>query len=64
MDEIFLTAAVYAVLFLYPAWRVFKRAGLVPALSVTVFLPHFGVLLAGVLLATMPWRMPVQGARD
>lgn len=57
MEDLIFTIIALAILLLYPTWRVFKRAGLNPALSLTVLFPYGGFLLAGVLLAVMPWKI-------
>jgi hypothetical protein len=44
-----------AVIFLYPGWRIFRQAGFPPALSLVVLIPGFGVLIAIVILAFVPW---------
>lgn len=39
------------ILLLYPVWRIFKRAGLNRALSLTVLIPFGGFLVSGLILA-------------
>jgi hypothetical protein len=46
---------VVMVLVIVPAWRVFARAGLAPALSLLVFVPFVGLFIAGVVLALRRW---------
>jgi hydrogenase-4 membrane subunit HyfE len=46
---------VTAVLLLFPLWRIHKRAGLHPALSLLVLIPPFGILLSGLVLAISRW---------
>ena len=44
-----------AVLFLYPAWRIFGRAGFAPATALTVLIPLIGPFLAMAILAFAEW---------
>ena len=44
-----------AVLFLYPAWRIFTRAGLAPATALTVLIPFVGPLIALAILTFVEW---------
>ena len=39
MMHILLSALVSALLFLYPLWRIFSRAGLNPAWSLLILIP-------------------------
>ena len=48
---------VYAILLLYPVWRIFKRAGLNPALSLTVLIPAVGMFVSGLILARSTWKL-------
>jgi uncharacterized membrane protein len=43
------------VLLIVPAWRIFSRAGLPPALSCLIFIPYVGVFVAGLVLALRRW---------
>ena len=43
------------VLLLLPLWRIHKRAGLPPALSLLVLIPYAGVLIASLVLAIARW---------
>jgi hypothetical protein len=43
-----------AVLFLYPLWRIFARAGLPAPLSLLVFLP-LGQVIVALILAFARW---------
>lgn len=44
-----------AVLLAVPLWRIFRRAGLTPALSLFVFVPWLGLLIVLGLLALRDW---------
>lgn len=46
---------VSAVLFLFPAWRIFGRAGFAPAISLTVLIPFIGPLAVMAILAFAEW---------
>ncbi|HIC82194.1 MAG TPA: hypothetical protein EYP07_14725 [Kiloniellaceae bacterium] len=54
MVVILLGGFVFAILCIYPLWRIFARAGLPPALSLMVFLP-LGGLVAPMILAFAQW---------
>ena len=43
------------LLLLVPVWRIFKRAGFHPALSLLMFIPGVGVLITAALLAFRNW---------
>jgi len=49
------TVIASAVLFLYPAWRIFHRAGFAPATALTVLIPFVGPLVAMAILAFAEW---------
>ena len=44
-----------SALIVYPAWRIFSRAGLNPALSLFVFVPGLGVIITAYILALSRW---------
>ena len=50
----FVSILVAAVLFLYPLWRIFARAGLPAPLSLLVLLP-LGQLIVALILAFARW---------
>jgi hypothetical protein len=57
MEEVIIQVIVMAILLLFPVWRIFKRAGLNPALSLTVLIPYVGLLLSGIILAASTWKL-------
>lgn len=59
MEELIIQAIAQAILFLFPVWRIFKRAGIEPSLSLTVLIPYIGFLLSGVILAASKWKLGV-----
>ena len=59
MEELIIQAIAMAILFLFPIWRIFKRAGLNPALSLTVLIPYVGFPLSGIILAVLKWQLNV-----
>lgn len=59
MEELIIQVIVTAILFLYPVWRIFKRAGLNPAISLTVLIPYIGILLSGIILVVSKWQFDV-----
>jgi len=54
MQDIIIGAIVSAILLLYPAWRIFSRAGLTPAWSLLVLLPG-GAIFTPLILAFARW---------
>jgi hypothetical protein len=44
-----------SLLAIYPCWRIFKRVGLNPALSLFIFFPGLGWWIAGAILAFSRW---------
>ncbi len=57
MDGIVGNVIGAAVLLLYPTWRIFSRAGLNSALSLTVLIPYVGILVSGIILAASEWKI-------
>jgi len=57
MEGFIIQVLVVAILFLLPVWKIFKRAGLNPALSLTVLIPFLGLLLSGIILAASSWKL-------
>ncbi len=45
------------VFFLYPTWRIFKRAGLNPLGSLWIVIPGLGIYIAGLILALSNWKL-------
>jgi hypothetical protein len=50
----FLGIIIAAILFLYPLWRIFSRAGLPAPLSLLVLLP-LGQIIVALILAFARW---------
>lgn len=46
---------ISGLLMLVPAWRIFRRAGQSPFMSLLVLVPWAGLLLAASALAFRPW---------
>jgi O-antigen ligase len=46
---------VAAAFFLVPVWRIHKRAGLLPALSLLILVPFAGVVVSSLILAFSRW---------
>ncbi len=44
-----------AIILLYPAWRMFDRAGFPPSVSLVVLIPGVGFLVALAILAFADW---------
>ena len=47
---------ILALIVMFPLWRIFKRAGFNPALSLLVFVPWIGILVVTAILAFGEWR--------
>ena len=45
----------FAAVVIIPVWRIYQRAGLPPAWSLTLFLPFIGPLIALGILAFSTW---------
>ena len=54
MAELLSGIAISAVLFLYPLWRIFEKAGLKPAWSLLVLMP-LGELVVPLILFFADW---------
>jgi hypothetical protein len=63
-EHIIEQAIMVAILLLYPIWRIFKRAGLNPALSLTVLIPGVGMLITGLILALSTWKLNARSEGD
>jgi len=46
---------ILALIVMFPMWRIFKRAGFNPALSLLVLVPWVGLLIASAILAFAEW---------
>ncbi len=46
---------VLGVLLIVPGWRIFRRAGLAPSLSLVIFVPYLGLLIVTLILAFRRW---------
>jgi hypothetical protein len=46
---------IVALIVMFPLWRIFKRAGFNPALSLLVFVPWVGFLIVSAILAFGEW---------
>ncbi len=46
---------ITAIIVLYPAWRMFGRAGFPPSVSLVVLIPGIGILVALAILAFADW---------
>lgn len=47
--------AIFAVILIYPTWRIFGRAGFHPALSLLLFVPAIGWLIVLFILGFVAW---------
>ena len=57
MGTLILQLLILAILLLYPAWRIYQRAGLNPYLSLTILVPYIGLLVCGIILAISDWHI-------
>jgi hypothetical protein len=55
MEDIVIDTTFLAVLILFPLWKIYSRAGLIPYLSLTLLIPGFGFLIATIILAASKW---------
>ncbi|EMR13917.1 hypothetical protein MPL1_02628 [Methylophaga lonarensis MPL] len=61
MEDLIIQIVLQGLLLQYPAWRIYKRAGLNPTLSLTVLIPGVGMLIAGLILAVSKWQVSLGG---
>lgn len=47
---------IFLLLFLYPMWRIFKKAGVNPFFSLVLLVPIVGFLLVSAILAFSNWQ--------
>lgn len=47
---------IFALLVVFPLWRICERAGLSGAISLIAFVPFFGLLAVGAILSFSQWR--------
>lgn len=59
MTEFIFVLIIDAVLFLYPMWRIYKRAGINRFLSLTVLIPYLGLFICTIILAASTWKLSV-----
>jgi len=57
MEGLLIEVIALAALILFPVWKIFKRAGLNPVLSLTVLIPYVGFLISGIILAASSWKL-------
>ncbi|MBK1701411.1 hypothetical protein [Thiococcus pfennigii] len=57
LEEYLGQAVILAILFLYPVYRICRRAGVNPLISLTIFIPYGGILLTGVILSLSKWKL-------
>lgn len=57
MEAIFTSVLFFAAFLLLPFWKIYSRAGLNPYLSLTVLIPFFGFIIAGLILAVSDWEI-------
>lgn len=51
---------IFSLVFVYPAWRIFDKAGLNPALSLFIFIPGIGVFVSVCILAFSVWPNTIE----
>ena len=64
MGGLLVVIVASAVLFLFPAWRIFTRAGFAPMTALIVLIPGFGPLIAMAILTFVDWPASVDQAED
>lgn len=62
--EIIGWVVVVTALLLVPVWRIHRRAGLMPALSLLIIVPFAGVIVSSLILAFSRWRRSETGVKD
>ncbi len=62
MNELAIDIIAQAVLLLYPAWRIYGKAGLNPVTSLTLLIPYLGVPICALILVISKWNVqPIGG---
>ena len=62
-------AIIGSILFVIPLWKICKRAGFPPVLSLLACVPLLGILIVGAVLAFVEWpaaraaSVPLSGRR-
>lgn len=64
MGGLLVAVIVSAVLFLFPAWLIFTRAGFAPEMALIVLIPFFGPLIAMAILTFVDWPAAVDQAEE
>lgn len=54
---ILIGVALQGVFLLIPSWKIYKRAGLNPWLSLTILIPILGFFIAAAILAYSNWNV-------
>lgn len=60
MQELIYQVIAQTIIFLFPAWRIFRKAGLNPTFSLTVLIPILGILLCASILAFSKWQVQLE----
>ncbi len=50
-----LQGLIAALLLIFPIWKIHKRAGIWPPLSLIIFIPWLGLVISPLILAFVPW---------
>lgn len=63
MEDIIIAIIIQAIVFLYPVWRIYQRAGINPGLSLTVIIPKLGLIVCALILVFSKWHVKQQGGK-
>jgi hypothetical protein len=55
--EVVLIIALFIILFIVPLWKICKRAGMQPMVSVIAAIPFVGVAIVSAILALKEWPL-------
>jgi hypothetical protein len=61
MEELMIQIIAIAIFLLFPVWRIYGKAGLNPAMSLTVLIPWIGILVCGLILVFSKWQAQAAG---
>jgi hypothetical protein len=50
-----LSQIIFAILVVFPLWKIHEKAGKNPALSLFVFIPYLGLFIVALILAFSNW---------
>lgn len=56
MEQFIYWVIAVAIFLFYPTWRISKRAGLNPTISLLAFIPYIGIFIFGLIVGYSKWN--------